>query len=258
MPTAVCVIRPLPEFRVGSFVAGLKRCGYSVASEPARDPKPDELLVVWNRSSVNGKFAQRYEQAGATVLVAENGYLGREWRDGYWYAIARSHHNGGGAWPDLGPARWDGWGLELAPWRSGGREIVVLAQRGIGEDGYRQPRGWHDEIARTLASRTSRPVRIRPHPGRLPEPISLADDLRSAWACVTWGSAAALKALMLGVPVFYGCPTWIGRTAARPVSDDLEAPFLGDRLPMFRRLAWAMYNTEEIATGEPFRCLLRL
>lgn len=256
MPTAACVIRPLPEFRVGSFTSGLERSGYQVTPEPARDPRPDDVIVVWNRSKVNDKLAQRYEAVGAKVLVAENGYLGREWRDGYWYAIARDNHNGAGAWPDEGGDRWDSWGLDLQPWRKDGDEIVVLAQRGIGREGFAQPRGWHQEIAQQLAQRTKRPVRIRPHPGRDPEPVSLADDLRHAWACVTWGSCAGLKALMLGVPVFYGCPSWIGKAAAMPIDADLENPFLGDRLPMFQRLAWAMWNTEEIATGEPFRLLL--
>lgn len=258
MPVAACLIRPLPEFRIGSFIAGLEQCGYSVKSEPSRDPSADEVIIVWNRSGESGVNARRYELAGAKVIVAENGYLGREWRGGYWYAIACDNHNGAGKWPDLGPSRWDGWNLDIKPWHTDGKEIVILAQRGIGCPSLRQPRLWHEQIAREIAKRTKRPVRIRPHPGRLPEPVSLVDDLKSAWACVTWASAAGLKALMLGVPVFHGCPSWIGGSAAMPVSSDLDQPFLGDRLPMFRRLACAMWNTEEIATGEPFRCLLRL
>lgn len=259
MPTAACVIRPLPEFRRDAFVSGLERCGYEVVAEPLRNPRSDDLLVVWNRTAVNDKFAQRYERVGATVIVTENGYLGREWRGGKWYALALKQHNGAGLWLGGGPERWSGWNVDLAPWRSDGNEIVILAQRGIGSPQLRSPRLWESDIARSLRARTKRPVRIRAHPGKLPEAISLAEDLKSAWACVTWASAAGLKAIVHGVPVFHACPTWIGKGAAVLLDGaDLEKPFLGDRLPMLQRLAWSMFNTDEIATGEPFRCLLEL
>ena len=86
--------------------------------------------------------------------------------------------------------------------------------------------------------------------------VKLEDDLRDAWACITWGSGAALKALTLGIPVFHGMPNWIGAGAALPMHADLEHPARGDRLPAFRRLAWAMWNLQEIESGEPFRRLL--
>lgn len=249
------MIRPLPEFRLDAFRTGLERCGYAVRTAPPASAGADDLLVIWNRGRINAKLAKLYDAARASVLVAENGYLGREWRGGVWYAIARDHHNGAGAWPDGGPGRWESFGVELAPWRQDGDALVVLAQRGIGESHLCGTRAWAQQTAAALAKRTRRPVRIRWHPGEPPYRVSLEDDLRDAFAVVTWSSGAALKALLLGVPVFYGCPSWIGRDAARPLSDELESPFLGDRLPMLRRLAWAMWNVDEIATGEPFRCL---
>lgn len=86
--------------------------------------------------------------------------------------------------------------------------------------------------------------------------MALQDDLANAWAVATWGSGAALKALLMGVPVFHAFPQWIGKAAARPFRCPIEEPFLDDRLPMFRRLAWAIWSADEIARGEPFRCLL--
>lgn len=147
----------------------------------------------------------------------------------------------------------------MSPWRADGTEIVVLAQRGIGCPGVAEPRGWAHQTADILRVRTERPVRIRQHPGErgMATATPLEHDLRNAWACVTWGSGAALKALLMGVPVFHGLKRWIGAPAALPWTDDLERPFRGDRLPMFERLAWAIWSLEEIQSGEPFRHLLK-
>lgn len=246
-------LRPEPQFRRAAFVEGLRRVGYMIVPTPPRPIRARDLAVVWNRYGYSDLLARRYEQAGATVLVAENGYLGREWRGGHWYAIARSRHNGAGTWPDNGPARWDSWNVPLAPWREG-REIVVLGTRHIGPEGVREPPGWAARMLPLLQKQTERRVRLRSHPGES-TCIPLESDLEDAWAVVTWGSGAALKALVMGVPVFYGFPNWIGGAAGRRIERGIRERPEVDRLPMFRRLAWAMWRTDEIAAGEPFRCL---
>lgn len=86
--------------------------------------------------------------------------------------------------------------------------------------------------------------------------MPLGADLKDCWAVVTWSSGAAIKAIAAGVPAFHALPNWIGAPAAKPFGSDLENPFLGDRLPMFQRLAWAQWGLDEIASGEPFKRLL--
>lgn len=70
---------------------------------------------------------------------------------------------------------------------------------------------------------------------------------------VTWNSGAALKALKLGVAVWYEFTQWIGAQAARPLSEWGAEPKRddADRLAMFRRMAWSMFTLDEIRTGEP-------
>lgn len=218
---------------------------------PGNDIRSDDVLVIWNRYGHYDALAKRFQR----VIVSENGYLGRDWLGQHWYSLALGHHNGAGVWPDDGPQRWESWGVELAPWRAAGREIVALATRGIGPDGVREPPGWLPRTIADVSKRTGLPVRIRRHPGER-SCVPLDDDLRKAAACLTWGSGAALKALALGVPVIYGFPKWIGASAATPVGSDLANLFMGDRVPMFSRLAWAMWNTDEIASGEAFARLL--
>jgi hypothetical protein len=250
---ACLLIRHDPAYRHEAFAAGLRAAGYQVTE--SQEPRPGNLLVIWNRYGRYDQLARRYEDAGGTVLVAENGYLGRDWRSGHWYALAKNFHNGAGDWKVGGPERWDSWGVEPQPWRDG-REIVVLATRHIGPAGVAEPHGWSTAIAEQLRKQTHRPVRIRRHPGERPA-TPLEQDLADAWAVVTWGSGAALKALMMGVPVFYGFPQWIGASAGKRIEEGIAERAMPDRLPMFRRLAWAMWSTDEISTGEPFRCLLR-
>lgn len=255
-PLAAITVRPEPPFRRDAYVSGLKRLGYEITNTPAVRPHYRDVVVLWNRHGQNDVFAKRYEAAGAAVLVTENGYLrgGPEFKYET-YALARSHHNGAGLWTEGDAKRLSAFGLDLKPWRTDGRHVLVLPQRGIGEPGVAMPRPWGELTANRLRNRTKRPVQLRKHPGRIPQPLE--PSFRDCWAAVTWGSGAAIKAIVAGIPVFYDFPRWIGAPAAKPLSEDLEQPFTGDRLPMLQRLAWAEWWTDELATGEPFARLLQ-
>lgn len=211
------------------------------------------MLIIWNRYGPGERFAREFEGRGARVLVCENGYLGRDWLGDHWYAIAEGQHNGAGAWPVGGPERWETFGVKPCEWREGGREVIVLAQRGIGSPSVRQPDGWDRRAAELLRLAGWR-VRIREHPGENPAtPLEL--DLRDAAFCVTWGSAAGLRAILLGVPVLYGFTKWIGAPAAAPFRAPYQ-PVRPSRATMLTRLSWSIWRTPEIAAGIPFRRIL--
>jgi hypothetical protein len=251
---AFVLIRHDPLYRRASFEQGLRAVGYEIHGIPRDTIKPSDVLVIWNRYGEGAIYADRFETAGARVLVAENGYLGRDWRGEHWYALAANYHNGAGSWPRGGAERWNDWRVPMAEWRTGGNEIVILATRSIGPVGVAEPHGWCGQQYDLLRRMTDRPVRIREHPGERPC-VSLEHDLRDAYAVLTWGSGAALKALLMGIPVFYGFKNWIGAGAGRVWDGNLE-PARPCRLNTFQTLAWSMWNTQEIATGEPFAQLL--
>jgi len=246
---ALCLLPDGPNYRREQFLAGLAAAGFEVVSELGK-PAAGDVLVIWNRGTWRDAEAGRFEAAGARVLVAENGYMGKVWRGQKWFSLALGHHAGAGQWRDGGPQRWDSWGAELAAWRAGGTEVVILAQRGIGEPGVASPPGWAEAVRRRIGGR------IRNHPGKDAPAVSLEDDLRDARCVVTWHSGAAILALMLGVPVFHAFPRWIGAAAARPLAEFEQGPLMPDRLPMFRRLAWAMWTDEEVRNGAAFQHLL--
>lgn len=220
--------------RAASFRNGLEALGFTVVNGYTHDPDPDDLLVTWNRIGNVDRAADKYGR----VIVAENAAWGNDFAGGRWYSLARDRHNTAGMFPVGGPERWDSIGVELAPWRTG-TEVVILSQRGIGPEGVATPHGWAERTRARVGGR------IRPHPGRN-ACVALQDDLARAWCAWTWGSGAAVKALLWGLPVYSEMPNWI---AAQDNTDE-------GRLAMFRRLAWAQWRLEEIASGEAFRWLI--
>lgn len=252
MARALNLLRAALHYRREAFDAGLRAAGFTnVNALP--DPRPGDLLLSWNRYGGYHDQAQLFERAGAHVLVAENGYLGKSWQvPGEWFALAAGHHAGAGRWVDGGPARWNGWGVHLAPWRTNGTETVILGQRGIGEPGIKSPDRWAEVTRKRIGGR------IRAHPGNAPAAVPLAADLKVAREVITWHSGAALHALLMGIPVWTDFPQWIGAGAARPLCDWPGDGLRDDaaRLAMFQRLAWAMHTLDEIRTGEPIARLV--
>lgn len=246
MKNAYLAIRDGPHYRRDVFAEGLRRAGYKVHGR-AEVCGDGDLIVMWNRYGSNHQIATVSEQRGATVLVAENGYLGNLIGGQITYAMSRSFHNGAGWWPDGGPERWASYGIELQPWKPEG-ETVILPQRGIGCPGVAMPLNW--------PSNHERYGRMRKHPGNAKGARTLEQDLAKAGSVITWGSGAAMFALVYGVPVFYCFPKWIGAEAATPFSEfPKRKTDDAARLRMFERMAWAQWSLDEIGSGEVIKRL---
>ena len=262
MALASVLFRPGRHYRQELFYSGLRKHGYKVIEGPASHPSPEDVLVLWNRFQRDEQVARSYEKAGARVLITENGYIGQDDKGQGLFAMAQSQHNGAGSWPIGGPERWEKMHVELNPWRSNGDCLLLLPQRGLGPPGIAMPQRWEQFMIRKLGELTRRSSRLRPHPGLDKSNYEPYKDLRGCWAAVTWGSGAAIKALAEGYPVFHEMPNWIGASAAVFMGGkrfkSIEEPFLGDRLPMFGRLAWAQYSSEEVESGFAFSWLLGL
>jgi hypothetical protein len=232
-------VRNLPHYRHQSFVDGLKKHGYSVQPEPSKNPHDDDVIVTWNRQGVYDTLAKRYR----TVIVAENGYIGADKS----FALSLDHHNGAGWTPAPAYDRLTRLNLDIQPWRESGTRILILPQRGVGEHGVAMPFRWPHDIQTTLRRLTKRPLYVRPHPGRFKsEPH---DDFPGAWCAITWGSTAAIKAIIAGIPVFHAFPQWIAASAASGDLSRLETPMTGDRAPMLERLSWAQWSADEVQSG---------
>jgi hypothetical protein len=250
---AQCMIRESLHYKRAAFVDGLFAAGFSVTSI-VNKPAPEDALLIWNRYGAYHEEARRFEAAGARVIVAENGYLGKRWRGGEWFALALGHHCGAGHWIAGGPERWDDAGVELQPWRQTGDEVVIMGQRGIGEPGIATHPGWAESVRQKIGGR------VRAHPGNNAPQTPLDRDLARASSVVVRSSTAGLWALIWGIPVWSAVPWWIGDSACLPLDLFGQAPRRDDaaRLAMFRRMAWAQWDLSEIRSGEAFAHLLSL
>lgn len=233
----VNVRHSVPE-RLRVFESGLKRLGYAVEWGLTEKPGDRDILLTWNRIRAGDSAAKVFESLGLPVLVTENAAWGNDFAGGHWLCLGRRYHNMAGCFPVGDASRWDVLAVELAPWREIG-ETVILPQRGIGSPPVAMPDGWAKSIARQHAGR------VRPHPGML-DCVPLDVDLAGCGHVVTWGSGAAIKALMMGVMVTSYMPNWIGE------QDNTDA----GRLAMFRRLAWAQWRLSEFESGEAFKRML--
>lgn len=248
LKTANVVLHRSPYYRLEVFTAGLQAHGYRVISDRNAQPDSSDVLLIWNRNPNHERIAKRYEEAGATVLVTENGFIGKT------KAIAKFHHAGAGEWHVGTEDRWSRLNVDVKAWRTDGRHILLLPQRSIGEPGVAMPRNWEQSTLNRLRRMTDRPIRVRKHPGKNPK-TPVEDELRGAWAAVTWASGAGIKAICAGIPVFHDLKNWIGAPAAS-CAFDIENPYLGDRSAMFHRLAWAQWSWSEIESGTAFGYLL--
>lgn len=216
------------------------------------------MLVIWNRYAHWESAADRFEAQGGTVLVAENGYVNGRHDGGDYYAIARRFHNGRGQWHVGGPERWTALGAELKPWRNDGDHILVAANRSFGARGAIMPTNWAEDVERRLKKLTKRPIVKRLHPGNNAPGVPLDRHLRNAWAVVIWSSSVGVRALIEGIPVVCEAPWWICKAAAgAALHMEVETPYMGERQAALNGLAWAQWTVNEIASGEPFRYLLR-
>lgn len=224
--------------RYEAFTKGLKRLGYQIEGGVTQKPNDRDILVTWNRVHIGHAAAKVFEQQGLPVLVTENASWGNDFAGDVWLYLSRNLHNTAGMFPIGDGSRWDSLGVELQPWRDSG-ETVLLPQRGIGPESVAMPANWIERALRDYSGR------VRHHPGIRPV-MSLQDDLAKCAHVVTWGSGAAIKALMWGIRVTSYMPDWVGY---QDNTDD-------GRLAMFRRLSWANYRLREFESGEAFARML--
>ncbi len=267
MPTAHSLLPArFADGRHEAIEAGAAAAGFRVRNG-AGAPMPGDVLLTWNFYGSRADTARGFQAAGAHAIVCEEAYI-REVAGEHYFAMALGGHNGAGRWRVGAPERWAGWGIAMRPWRRDGAHVLVCGQRGFGYNDMAMPDAWPDEVYGRLRRVTERPLWFRPHPKRrrretrapydrvLDYAEPLAAHLAEAWAVVVYSSNCATEALIAGVPVVYEAPHIVTAPACRRGIQALDAPFLGDRLPAFARLAWAQWSMTEIARGVPFRQLL--
>jgi len=255
---AVNTIRQEPHYRRAAFDTGLQKLGYTMVPVGARPKGRHDLLLVWNLNPPNEGHAIDWEGAGGSVLVCENGYLGKDANGHQLYAISVHGHNGSGWFPVGSEDRFARLGIELKPWRADAGYILVCGQRGIGSRQMASPPGWEDRVAKSLKGMGQSDLKLRRHPGRYTPETTLEQDLAGARLCLIWSSSSGVTALTQGVPVVYCAPHWICAGAATRGLETLSTLCASDesRSTAMRRMAYGQWTVAEIEAGEPFKAIL--
>lgn len=260
--------------RHNSFKQGLKRIGYEIieGAPPLNvDIGPKDLILGWNAYGPTYDTMRRAQPL--QCLVFEEAYI-REINGEKYFACGLGGHNGHGWVRFGGNERWDSWNIDIKPWRTDGKHVLVCGQRGFGYNKMAMPTNWVDDVYAQIRPLTDRPLWFRPHPKRrakmpraawdkvLDFNIPLEQHLEDAWCVVVWTSNSATAALLNGIPAYYCGPNIVTQGAAEPISFVQEHGFEKLVLPDHRydamvRLSWSQWSVSEYETGAAFRWLLK-
>lgn len=146
-------------------------------------------------------------------------------------------------------------GVQVQPWRKRGKHIVICGQsdefmRTVA--GYEKGvSGWRDQMLQELKQHTDRPVVVRDK--RTPHPLDV--DLRDAWLLVGHSSAAAVSALVAGVPVIVTDPA-CAVSGFSTTFAEIESPDRPEgREEWAARLADSQWSLDEMKNGTTWRML---
>lgn len=191
--------------------------GYPGAGQIVTDGKPrDGAAVFYGVTESNLDAWNEVRATGAEYWYVDNSYLDATRGTHFRVSKNRLQHSGEGR-SDC--SRLRALGVELKQWRNGdGRHVVLCPQS---ESFMREIAGvsfdWTQKTLEALGNFTARQLRVRQwNRDKTSLAKSLPADLAGAHALVTWSSAAAISAVIDGVPVVV-----TGPSAAAPMSGDI-------------------------------------
>lgn len=187
------------------------------------------------------KQAQR---EGRAWYYLDNGYFRAGHYHGYYRATRNAYqHDGSGR---HGPDRFERLGLEIKPWRAGGRHVLVCPPGDVwaGLMDF-DAADWLRATLAQIAAHTDRPVVVRHK--KTPHPLSV--DLTDCWALVTYMSNVAVTSLLEGVPVFATGPCAAARMGRTNLLHIESAYYPPDREQWAWNLAANQWTLDEMRAG---------
>ena len=136
---------------------------------------------------------------------------------------------------------------QLEKWRGGqGDYILVLPPSPPYMDTF-DCRNFLNYCAHTINQYTGKPIIVRAKPAKGRKAPPLEEQIRGAYAVVSWGSAVSLEALRLGIPTISlgWCPAKYSSFKMEDLETDkllVEPP----RMETFDNLTWSSFEREEL------------
>jgi hypothetical protein len=231
------------------------------------DPRVDDADVIAMVGVKSKQLFKRAQKAGAIPIMLDKGYVrtrragARVWE--YWRVSVGAHHPTEQSLMSrkMPTDRFEALGLDVAPWRLRGHQIVIAGSSAKYHAfyGLPEPNDYYRDLVLATRARTARPIIYRPKPSfKDAERIegtehstgdeTITDTLWGAHALVTHGSNACFEAALLGVPSIV-----LGDAVAAPISsrslDEIENPLRGKREQWLANLAYHQFTEEEYREG---------
>jgi hypothetical protein len=174
---------------------------------------------------------------------------------------------------DYDTEKWDQFskwhGVELKPWRTTGKHILVLAQRPKGFNMFTDQDEWLANTISTIRKYTQRPIVVRMHPGdgtrfkqieklqkrygtsiTISEHDNIKEALIDCWCSVGYASTPNVVSAIEGVPVYVEEPTksWAKDICFTDLSQ-IENPLMPDRHTWTHKIANIHWSNTEVKSG---------
>lgn len=242
----VSYFNPIEETSPKFAFAFARGCRGSMTDELDLFPGPVALFGSPSRWPV----LRKAQAEGRDWYYADHGYHGR--RRYYRITKNRYQHDGCGTAPI---DRFESWHRPIQPWRTAGAHVLVCPNSAA----YFNLFGanvdvWLGGVIATIRQYTDREIRVRWKTHIRTVPIS--EDLVNCWAVVVFSSAAALDALIAGIPVFVLAPFAAGYRMGLPDVTQIETPiYPDDRESFLSVLAYQQWTPMEVFRGMAWRSL---
>lgn len=172
-----------------------------------------------------------------------------------------------------GPEQWEiikkTLNLELKPWRTKGKHILICMQR---DGGFSMknldPIQWLRTKLTRIRNYTDRHIIIRPHPGKVQDftsfigpgvdvidstKIPLIHSMYKTHAAVFFNSSSAVAAVCEGIPIFIDDNSCVARDVANKSVEHIENPTFFDREQWIWDLAAAHWSDEDSKQGKIYK-----
>jgi len=258
-----------------AFANGAKSLGHDVVWN---DPNGD-VDVIWSvlwsgRMAKNKVIWDRNLAQSKPVVVLEVGGIkrGTTWKVGL-NGINRDAYFGPTGMDDI---RVRNLGLELKPWNTNGKYVLIAGQHERSEQWRNQPRmsKWVLDMIQSVQTHSDRPIIFRPHP-RCPLPAierefknvirqvpkhipgSYDDfdmDFNDIYCTISWTSNPGIHSVIEGIPAYTNTGSLAYDVSIKSLTN-LDNPPLPDRQQWLNDYAWTEFTVEEIASGLPLKRL---
>lgn len=215
-------------------------------------PRSAKGYVFYGVNETNAHTLQQAKSQKIDFYYIDNAYF--DVTRGTHYRVSKNAIQHSGAGTSTGE-RFNKMRLTVSPWREAGEHVVVIEQspsfmRAV----FGYCGNWLEDTVSRLRTLTDRPVLIRPWSSdKVKLAGTLGADLEQAWALVTHSSAAAITALLHGVPIVAESGAATSMSASLLSIDRPTLP--RDRHRFFSVLADNQWTTEELRSGLAWQTL---